>query len=121
MTETSKVAPALKKLTPSARRAIKTAHIARRLAYGYLTAGIVLLSALALKVPDLNAWLWLSLLTIMPLIISLRSALVWVYRKNRSQLNWWLRPAGITEREFDTTWLFYAVLFGAFSLVGFLF
>ena len=51
------------------------------------------------------------------LLVSLRSALVWSYRRHPSRLNWWLRPTPIAEREFQVTWLIYAVVFGASSLL----
>lgn len=39
-------------------RAFQTSSIGHRLAYGYAVAGIVLLTALALRATDLEAWFW---------------------------------------------------------------
>jgi hypothetical protein len=92
-----------------------TLSIGRKLAYGYATAAIVLLVILALRAPTAEAWFWRALLVVMFLVVSLRSALVWSYRREPSDLNWWLRPAPIVEHEFTVTWLVYAVVFAAFS------
>ncbi len=75
-----------------------------------------MLAALVLKSSDVEEWFWRSVMTYLPLIVSFRSAMVYVHRKHPSQLTWWLRPTPVVEREFDTTWLVYAVLFGAGSL-----
>ena len=85
------------------------------LAYGYAAAGFVLLVVLAVRAPTAEAWLSGALLVLMFLAVSLRSALVWSYRRNPSHLNWWLQPAPVVEREFTIMWLVYAVVFGAFS------
>ena len=90
--------------------------IGRKLAYSYGAAGFVLLAILALRSPTAEAWFWRALLVLMFLVVSLRSALLWSYRRNPSQLNWWLRPT-MTEREFSATWLVYAVVFGASSVL----
>jgi len=92
--------------------------IGRKLAYGYLAASIVLLAVLALRSADVEEWLWRSLMLLVPLAISIRSALVYAHRKKLSNLSWWLRPAPIVEREFEVTWLVYAVVFGALSLLA---
>ena len=92
-----------------------TWSIGRKLAYGYAAAGFILLVVLAVRAPTAEAWLWRALLVLMFLVVSLRSALVWSYRRNPSHLNWWLQPAPIVEHEFAITWLVYAVVFGAFS------
>jgi hypothetical protein len=91
--------------------------IGRKLAYGYLAATIVLLAVMALRSNDVEEWLWRSVILLIPLVVSVRSALIYAYRKKPSKLDWWLRP-GPGERNFDVTWLFYAVLFGALSLVA---
>lgn len=96
---------------------VATWSIGRRLACGYLAAGIVVLAVLALRAPDVEAWLWRSLAFLMPLGVSLRSALVYAYRRRPSRLSWWLRPTPVVENEFAATWLVFAVLFGAASLV----
>lgn len=90
--------------------------IGRRLAYGYAAAGIVLLAVLAVRAPTAEAWFWRALLVLMSLVVSLRSALVWSYRRNPSHLNWWVQP-GLGENEFKVTWLVYAVFFAASSVL----
>lgn len=104
----------------STRQAFATWSIGRKLAYGYAAAGVVLLAVLAVRTPTAEAWFWRALLVLTFLIVSLRSALVWSYRRNPSHLNWWLRPA-LGEHEFNVTWLVYAVLFGASSTLVLLF
>ena len=99
----------------SAGDSFATWSIGRKLAYGYAAAGFVLLVVLAVRAPTAEAWLWRALLVLMFLAVSLRSALVWSYRRNPSHLNWWLQPAPIVEHEFTVTWLVYAVVFGASS------
>ena len=91
--------------------------IGRKIAYGYAAAGFLVLAILALRAPTAEAWFWRALLDLLFLVVSLRSALVWSYRRNPSRLNWWLQPAPIVEREFTVTWLVYAVVFGAFSVL----
>lgn len=93
-----------------------TWSITRKLTVGYLTAAVVLLAGLALRVPSLEAWLWLSLVPLLSLAVSLRSALVFAHRKRPSNLSWWLRPTLPAENESGGTWLAYAVAFGAASL-----
>ena len=100
----------------SARPSIATWSIGRKLAYGYAAAGLVVLVILAVRAPTAEAWFWRALLVVLFLTVSLRSALVWSYRRNPSQLNWLLRPS-IGEYEFTVTWLVYAVVFGASSLL----
>ncbi len=97
--------------------AFATWSIGRKLAYGYAAAGIVLLAVLAVRAPTAEAWFWRALLLLMFLVVSLRSALVWSYRRKPSHLNWWLRPTPIAEREFTVSWLVYAVVFGASSVL----
>lgn len=99
------------------RRPADLEGTARTLAYGYACAGVVLLAAAALRVPTVEAWSWRALAVVMALAVSLRSAIVYVYRKHPSKLNWWLRPTVPAEREFDLTWLVYAVVLGASSLL----
>lgn len=96
------------------RKGFVTWSIGRKLGYGYAAAGIVLLAVLAVRAPTAEAWFWRALLVLMFLLVSLRSALVWSYRRNPSDLNWWLRPSH-GENEFTVTWLVYAVFFGAAS------
>ena len=91
--------------------------IGRKLTYGYLATTIVLLAVLALRSNDVEEWFWRSVMLLIPLVVSVRSALIYVYRKKPSKLDWWLRP-GPFERNFDVTWLIYAVVFGALSLVA---
>lgn len=78
---------------------------------------MLLLGALVLRSSDVEEWFWRSVATYVPLLLSFRSAVVYAYRKHPSRLNWWLRPTPGVEREFHATWLVYAVLFGAASLV----
>lgn len=101
----------------SARRAIEARSVGRKLACGYLAAGTALLAVAAVRAPALEAWFWRSLMLLLSLVVSFRSALVYAYQHTPSALNWWLRPTPIGEREFTTTWLVYAILFGAASLV----
>jgi hypothetical protein len=101
----------------STRPALESRSIGRKLAYGYATASVVLLGVLAWRSPSVEAWLWRSLMLLVPLVVSLRSALIYAYRKKPSALSWWLRPTAIVENEFAGTWLAYAVIFGAASLV----
>jgi hypothetical protein len=93
--------------------AFATWSIGRKLAYGYAAAGVVLLALLAVGASSAEAFFWRGLLLLMMLVISLRSALIWSYRRKPSLLNWWLRPSPIAERNFTVTWLIYAVVFGA--------
>ena len=65
----------------------------------------------------MEEWFWRALLVVMALAVSLRSAIVWTYRKHPSKLNWWIRPTALAEREFDTTWLIYAVVLGMGSVL----
>ena len=95
--------------------AFATWSIGRKLAYGYAAAGVVLLVVVALRAPTAEAWFGRALLILLFLGVSLRSALVWSYRRHPSRLNWWLQPAHIVEHEFTITWLIYAVVFGAAS------
>lgn len=90
--------------------------IGRRLAYGYVSAGLVLLAVLALRADTFAGWMWASLLILMFLVISLRSALVFAYRKVPSKLSWWVRPTA-GETDLMAMWLVYAVVFGAMSVV----
>ena len=89
---------------------------ARKISYSYVAAGLVFLGGLALRAPTAAAWFWRAVLLFLFLGVSLRSALIWSYRRNPSRLNWWLRPS-IGEQEFTVTWLVYAVVFGGFSLL----
>ncbi|MHB0971223.1 MAG: hypothetical protein ACYC7A_06170 [Thermoanaerobaculia bacterium] len=98
----------------STRQAFATWSIGRKLASGYAAAGVVLLAVLAVRVPTVEAWFWRALMVLGFLAVSLRSALIWSYRRNPSDLNWLLRP-DFTENEFNVTWLIYAVFFGACS------
>lgn len=93
-----------------------TWSIGRKLAYGYAAAGIVLLAVLAVRAPTAKIWFWSALLVLMGLVLSLRSALVWCYRRNPSHLNWWLQP-GLSETDFNVTYLFYAVVGAASSVL----
>jgi hypothetical protein len=101
--------------------AFATWSIGRKLAYGYAAAGFALLAGLAVRAPTAEAWFWRAILLLMFLVVSLRSALVWSYRRNPSHLNWWLRPTPIVEHEFTVTWLVYAVVFGTSSVLVLLF
>lgn len=94
-------------------------NIGTTIARGYAVAAFVLLSALALRAPSLEAWFRLSPLVLLSLLVSLRSALVWAYRRTPSRLNWWLRPTAASEREFDLAWLVYAIVFAAASVIPF--
>jgi hypothetical protein len=105
---------------PKRRLAFATWSIGRRLAYGYAAAGFVLLAVLAVRAPTAEAWFRRTPLLLLFLVVSLRSALVWSYRRNLSALNWWLQPTAIVENEFTVTWLVYAVAFGAASVLVFL-
>lgn len=100
----------------STRLASRARSIGRRLAYGYAAAGIVLFTVLALRVDAFAGWIWGSLVILVFLAISLRSALVFTYRKVPSKLVWGIRPMQ-HEREFTVTWLVYAVFFGAASVL----
>lgn len=102
--------------TMSVRHVFATWSIGRKLAYGYAAWGIALLIALALRAATLEAWFWRAVLLSIWLIVSLRSALVYAHRNKPSKLSWWLRP-GPVERNFAVTWLVYAVVFGALSLL----
>jgi hypothetical protein len=88
----------------------------RRLTYGYGVWAIVLLATIALQAPTLEAWFWRTVMVLMMLVVSLRSALAYAYRAQPSRLSWWLRPTLPAEREFTVTWLVYAVVFGAAPL-----
>ncbi len=94
-----------------------TWSIGRKLASAYAAAGVLLLVMVALRGPTLEAWFWRAVMIAGMLAVSLRSALIWSYRRKPSQLSWWLRPSLPTEREFAVTWLIYAVFFGASSLL----
>lgn len=85
--------------------------------YAYAAASLVLLAVLALRADAFAGWLWGSLLILIPLVVSLRSALVFAYRKVPAKLNWWLRPTPGVENEFTVSWLVYAVIFGALSVL----
>ena len=100
----------------SMKLASRARRIGRRLAYGYATGGVVLLAVLALRVDALEGWLWRSLALLVFLATSLRAAVVFTYRKVPSKLDRWIRPMP-HEKEFTATWLVYAVLFGAMSVV----
>ena len=101
----------------STRLASRARSIGRRLACGYAAAGVVLLTVLALRVDAFAGWMWGSLVILTSLVLSLRSALVFSYRKVPSKLSWWIRPTPVVEREFTVTWLVYAVFFGAASVL----
>lgn len=94
-----------------------TWSIGRKIACVYAAVGLVLLAVMAVRAPTAEAWFWRAVLLLMFLVVSLRSALVWSYRRNPSKLNWLLQPAMITENEFTVTWLIYAVVFGASSVL----
>ena len=96
-----------------ARPSFETWSTAQKLAYGYLAAGIAGLIVMALREPALEPWLWRSVALLLPFVVSLRSAVVYAYRKKPSRLNWWLRPSPVAEQEFTIMWLVYAVVFGA--------
>ena len=91
---------------------------ARKISYSYVAAGLVFLGVLALRAPTAAAWFWRAVLLFLFLGVSLRSALIWSYRRNPSGLNFWLRPS-IGEHEFTVMWLVYAVVFGACSFLLF--
>ncbi len=91
--------------------------VGRRTAYGYAAAAVVLLAVLALRADAFEGWMWGSLMILMFLVVSLRSALVWVFRKRPSRLSWWFRPTPGVENEFTVAWLVYAVLFAALSVL----
>lgn len=97
------------------RTRVRGWSIPRRLAYGYSAAYIVLLAILGVQAPTAEAWFWRALAILMFLVMSLRSALIWAYRRKPSKLNWWLRPAP-QERESPRGWLVYSVLFGVAPL-----
>jgi hypothetical protein len=97
------------------RRKLKTQARGRQVVYGYVVAAALLLTALALRAPSVEAWFWRSLGACLPLVVSFRSALIYTYRRHPSALSWWLRPAP-HERSFATMWLVYAVVLGAASL-----
>lgn len=101
----------------SADRPIAGWSIERKLGCAYAAAAVLLLAILAVVAPTAEAWFWRAILVGLFLAVSLRSALVWAYRRNPSQLNWWLRPTPVVENEFTITWLVYAVAFAAFSLL----
>jgi hypothetical protein len=92
--------------------------IGRKLAYAYAAAGLVMLGVLALRAPTAEFWFWRAVMLLLFLGVSLRSALIWSYRRNPSRLNWLLQPS-FTEREFTVMWLVYAVAFGGFSFLLF--
>ena len=102
--------------TMSVRHAVATWSIGRKLAYGYAAWGIALLVVLALRAATLEAWFWRAVMLSIWLVVSLRSALVYAHRKKPSKLSWWLRP-GPAELNYAATWLVYAVVFGALSLL----
>lgn len=95
-----------KKLVSSAR------SIERRLVYAYAAAGLALFGGRALRADAFAGWMWGSLLILVLLVASLRSALVFTYRKVPSKLNWWIRPTA-GETDLMAMWLVYAVFFGA--------
>ena len=101
----------------SAGLTFTTWSIGRKLASAYGAAGVVLLAMVALRGLTLEAWFWRAVMAAVLLVVSLRSALVWSYRRKPSQLSWWLRPTAPAEREFMVSWLIYAVFFGASSLL----
>lgn len=103
----------------TARTPLETWSVTRKLTVGYGAATVVLLAALALRVPSHEAWLWLSLVPLLSIVVSLRSALVFAHRKELSRPSWRLRPTSPVESELGGTWLVYAVVFGAASLVVF--
>ena len=90
----------------------------RKIPYSYVAAGLVFLGGLALRAPTAAAWFWRAVLLFLFLGVSLRSALIWSYRRNPSGLNFWLRPS-IGEHEFTVMWLVYAVVFAACSFLLF--
>jgi hypothetical protein len=100
----------------SRKLASRARSVGTRLAYGYAAAGVVLLAILARRADTLAGWMWASLLVLVFLAVSLRSALVFTYRKTPSKLNGWIRPMP-HEKEFTATWLVYAVFFGAMSVL----
>ncbi len=105
----------------STRPSFETWSIGRKLACGYLAAGIVGLAVLAHREPVLEPWLWRSVALLLPFVVSLRSAIIYAYRKRPLRLSWWLRPSPAAEREFTIMWLVYALVFGAASLAVILF
>lgn len=104
----------------SSRQGFGAWSVGRRVAYGYAAAGIILLAALAVHSASADVWLWRAVLLVLFLVVSLRSALIWSYRRTPSRLSWWLRPSPGAEREFTVMWLVYAVAFGACPLLLFL-
>lgn len=100
----------------SRKLASRARSVGRRLAYGYAAAGVVLPAVLALRADTFTGWMWASLLILVFLAISLRSALVFTYRKTPSKLDPWIRPMR-HEKEFTATWLVYALIFGAMSVL----
>jgi nitrate/nitrite transporter NarK len=92
--------------------------IGRKVAYSYAAAALVMLGVLALRAPTLEFWFWRAVMLLLFLGVSLRSALIWSYRRNPSRLNWLLRPS-IGEHEFTVMWLVYAVVFGGFTFLLF--
>lgn len=98
----------------------ETWSTAQKLAYAYLGAGLLGLVVLALREPSLEPWFWRSVMFLLPLVVSLRGAIVYAYRKHPSRLSWWLR-ASHGEPDMMGFPGFYAVLFGAFALAVVLF
>ena len=80
--------------------------------YAYAAAGLVLPGVLALRAGTFAGWMWGSVAILMLLVASLRSALVFTYRKVPSKLTWWVRPTA-GETDLMAMWLVYAVFFGA--------
>ena len=91
--------------------------VGRRIAYGTAAAAVVLLWVLALRADAFEGWMWGSLMILMFLVVSLRSALVWAFRKRPARLSCWFRPTRGVENEFTVAWLVSAVHFGAFSVL----
>lgn len=101
----------------SRKLASRARSIERRLAYAFVAASLVLLAVLAFRADAFAGWMWGSLLILAPLVVSLRSTLVFAYRKVPAQLNGWIRPTPGVENEFTASWLVYAVVFGALSVL----
>lgn len=99
----------------------ETLGVARKLAYGYLAVGIFGFAVHSLRAPTTEELFWRLVILLVPMVLSLRMAILYAYRKQPLQLSWWLRADRHAENDSAGARLVYAVVFGAASLATLLF